>query len=70
MERLIIDVPDQKSSLVKQLLKELGVAIQAENEINKATFRQNLLKVSVWSDDDIKVIQDCWKNPADINVED
>ncbi len=28
MERLVIDVPEQKSSLVKQLLKDLGVIIQ------------------------------------------
>lgn len=54
MERLIIEVPDQKSSLVKQLLTELGVTIQSENAVDKSTFKQNLLKVSVWTDEDVK----------------
>jgi len=43
METLIINVPEQKSSLVKQLLKELGVTIQNQskasllaNEINNS----------------------------------
>ncbi|WP_345955217.1 hypothetical protein [Mucilaginibacter sp. PAMB04168] len=43
METLLINVPEQKSSLVKQLLKELGVTIenktkarQLAEEINKS----------------------------------
>jgi hypothetical protein len=43
METLIINVPEKKSTLVKQLLKELGVAIenktkakQLAGEINKS----------------------------------
>jgi hypothetical protein len=43
METLIINVPEKKSILVKQLLKELGVkvqspspAMQLADEINKA----------------------------------
>ena len=43
METLIINVPDKKSTLVKQLLKELGVTIQNKTkakqlaeEINKS----------------------------------
>lgn len=32
METLIINVPDQKSSLVKLLLKELGVTIQNKSK--------------------------------------
>lgn len=46
METLIIDIPEQKSALVKELLKELGVGIRAtdvghteesiENEIDKS----------------------------------
>jgi hypothetical protein len=38
METLIINVPDQKSSVVKRLLKELGVTIQNKS---KATCRRN-----------------------------
>ena len=43
METLLINVPEQKSSLVKQLLKELGVTIENQtkarrlaDEINKS----------------------------------
>jgi len=32
METFLISVPEKKSSLVKQLLKELGVIINAETE--------------------------------------
>ena len=31
METLIINIPENKSSLVKQLLKELGVTIQKQS---------------------------------------
>lgn len=30
METLIINIPDKKSALVKQILKELGVTIKSE----------------------------------------
>jgi hypothetical protein len=43
METLLINVPEQKSTLVKQLLKELGVTIESQtkarrlaNEINQS----------------------------------
>lgn len=32
METLLINVPEQKSTLVKQLLKELGVTIQSQTK--------------------------------------
>ena len=35
METLLIKVPEQKSSLVKQLLKELGVTIESETKARK-----------------------------------
>ena len=35
METLIINVPEQKSTLVKQLLKELGVTIQNQTKARK-----------------------------------
>ncbi|GAB3655439.1 hypothetical protein GCM10028791_26690 [Echinicola sediminis] len=56
MEKLIIDVPKGKAPLVKQLLEALGVKITPlkKKEVNKEV----LTKVSVWSDDDIKVIEE------------
>jgi hypothetical protein len=35
METLIINVPDQKSSVVKLILKELGVTIQNKTKAKK-----------------------------------
>jgi hypothetical protein len=34
METLVINIPDQKSALVRQLLKELGVTIKSESVDN------------------------------------
>lgn len=58
MERLIINIPEKKSTLVKQILKELGVVIQAEQKISQSDFKKNLTNVSVWSDEDLKVFDD------------
>ena len=35
METLLIKVPEQKSTLVKQLLKELGVTIESASKARK-----------------------------------
>ena len=32
METLIINIPDKKSALVKQILKDLGVTIQSDSK--------------------------------------
>jgi len=61
MERLTIDIPEIKSSLVKQILKELGVVIQPEKLTNVSDFRKNLANVSVWSDEDLKVYEESKK---------
>ena len=58
MERLTINIPEAKSSLVKQILKELGVVIQLEKQVNISDFRKKLADVSVWSDDDLKVFEE------------
>lgn len=58
MEKLIINVPEEKSMLVKQLLKELGVTIQQEKEIDLTSYKQKLLNISVWSDEDINVFEE------------
>lgn len=55
MERLTINMPKTKSSLVKQILKELGVVIQPEKKADITDFREKLANVSVWSDDDLNV---------------
>lgn len=58
MERLTINIPETKSSLVKQILKELGVVIQSEKKADVSKFRKKLANISVWSDDDLKVFDE------------
>lgn len=57
MERLIIEVPEQKSNLVKQILTGLGVIIQQDHKDTSA-YKQKLSGVSVWTDEDIKSIEE------------
>lgn len=58
MERLTINIPEEKSSLVKQILKELGVIIQPEKKVNLSDLRKKLANISVWSDEDLKVFEE------------
>lgn len=58
MERLTINIPEEKSSLVKQILKELGVIIQPEKRVDISDVRKKLASVSVWSDEDLKVFEE------------
>jgi hypothetical protein len=58
MEKLIINVPEEKSTLVKQLLKELGVTIQQEGTFDSALYEQKLLNISVWNDEDLKIFEE------------
>ena len=58
MEKLTINVPETKSALVKQLLKELGVVFQSPGKKNILEVRSKLANVSVWSDKDLQVFED------------
>ncbi len=58
MEKLIINVPEEKSILVKQILKELGVIIQQESISNIASYKQKLLNISIWSDEDVQIFEE------------
>lgn len=61
MEKLTINIPDTKSSLVKQILKELGVVIQPEKKNDLSAYRKKLANISVWSNDDLKVFEESTK---------
>ena len=57
MEKLIINVPEGKSALVKELLKELGVTIEKE-KMDMEAYRKKILQVGVWSDEDLRPIEE------------
>ena len=61
MERLIINIPEKKSTLVKQILKVLGVTIQQEGRYIPSTYKQNLTKVTTWPDEDLIVFEESKK---------
>jgi hypothetical protein len=57
METLIINIPEKKSTLVKQILKGLGVTIQSTSTTSISGYKQKLANVSVWTGDDLKVFE-------------
>jgi hypothetical protein len=57
MEKLVINIPERKSTLVKQILKGLGVIIQQETHSNISAYKQKIAKISTWSDDDLKIFE-------------
>lgn len=66
MEKLIINVPEGKSELVKALLKELGVTIEMEKmepkEMDMEAYKEKILKIGVWSDEDLKSFEEATKD--------
>jgi hypothetical protein len=59
METLIINIPEKKSTLVKQILRGLGVTIQPSNKIiNIPDYKQKLAEVSTWTNDDLKIFEE------------
>jgi hypothetical protein len=58
METLIINVPDKKIVLVKQILEGLGVAIQQSKKTASLNYKQKLANVSVWTDGDLEVFNE------------
>lgn len=59
MEKLTINIPETKSALVKQLLKELGVVFQsASKKESVSDIRAKLANISVWSDKDLGVFEE------------
>ena len=61
MEKLIINIPETKIVLVKQILKELGVVIQQDKKADVSGAKEKLAHVSIWGDDDIKVFDETKK---------
>ena len=59
MEKLTINIPEAKSALVKQLLKELGVVFQPHDKsVDVSDIKSKLAEVSVWSDKDLLVLEE------------
>ncbi|WP_256003770.1 hypothetical protein [Pedobacter deserti] len=68
METLTINIPDNKSTLVKQILKGLGVTIQVKQSTTP-TYKEKLLKIPVLSDEDLKSFEDAKKSFNNLKLE-
>lgn len=69
MEKLIINIPDAKSNIVKQILHSLGVTIPGHEAPIKGDYKKRLLNVSTWSDEDLKTIEDSSKSFNNLKAE-
>jgi hypothetical protein len=58
MEKLTINIPDKKSSLVKQILLGLGVTIQHDTHTDPSAYKEKLAKISIWSEDDLRFLKE------------
>ena len=58
MEKLVITIPDAKSTIVKQVLHSMGVLLPGQVSPKKGDYRNRLLNVSVWSEEDLKPVSD------------
>jgi len=69
MEKLIINVPERKSTLVKQILLGLGVTIQGASVATENHYKEKLVGVSVWSDDELKAFDETKEAFNNLNTE-
>ncbi len=66
MEKLVIEVPNEKIQMVKDLLKAIGVAYRSDpkERINKDA----LTKVSVWTKKDTDAIEEVSKSMQSLSI--
>ena len=69
MEKLVINIPDAKSNIVKQVLHSLGVILPGEIAPVKSDYKKKLLSISTWSDEDLKPITDSSQSFNDLKAE-
>lgn len=62
METLIINIPEEKSNLVKSLLTELGVTFQNEKKQSIDDFKKALLNISVWTEEELETMESARKS--------
>jgi hypothetical protein len=69
MEKLVINIPDGKSGIVKQVLQGLGVYPSGHKAPVKGEYKKRLLHISTWSDEELKTIEDGGKSFNDLKAE-
>ena len=70
METLTINIPEDKSNLVKQILKELGVTIKGTNSTTEtAHYKQKISTVTTWKEEDMEALKTGSKSFEDLKPE-
>lgn len=62
MERLVINIPETKSNMVKKVLHSLGVSITGVETPKKGNLRQKLLNGPTWTEEELKLIEEARKS--------
>lgn len=65
----MINIPEGKINIVKQVLHGLGVYPNDRDAPAKGDYKKRLLQVSTWSDADIKTIEDSGRAFTDLKAE-
>jgi hypothetical protein len=66
MEKLIIEVPDKKIHMVKQLLTAIGVKHRDYSKHKKN--KDDLKKVSVWTEEEIEAVEKVSKSLQSLQI--
>jgi hypothetical protein len=57
MEKLTINIPDEKMAQVKQVLLGLGIPVLEQKRFSGAAYREKISHVGIWSEEDLKDVQ-------------
>ncbi|TSD65997.1 hypothetical protein FFF34_000940 [Inquilinus sp. KBS0705] len=58
MEQLIINIPESKSAEIRKFLKTMGVLIDSPNRFNLEAYKAKIAKISTWSEDELKALEE------------
>ncbi|QBQ40281.1 hypothetical protein [Sphingobacterium psychroaquaticum] len=57
MDKLILNIPKKKSTLIKKFLNDQGISYSKEDEFNSNKYKQKLKKISTWSKQDLEILK-------------
>jgi len=61
MEKLIINIPENKSALVKKMLEGFGVSFHGAAKLTSSGYREKITEVSAWTAEDTAVFEETKK---------
>ncbi|TFF33923.1 hypothetical protein [Mucilaginibacter psychrotolerans] len=58
MERLIINIPDEKSTEIKSFLKSMGIAMDGPKLLDMDAYRAKIAGIGHWSEEELKALDE------------